>query len=399
MRTVGISPYRALYSRSLDRHHSRGTLWFTPHSHGLRPDAYYRGHQRAAQDALELADDKWGKIFGEIFPAAQDRLAGWLGSARPRDIAFAGSTHELVTRVLSNYSGVARAPGEPIRILTSDQEFHSATRQLKRLAELPSVQVDVVPLTPFETFTERVKQSVRQNHPQVALLSHVFFQSGRVLPDLAGLVQSLSVYCERVIIDGYHAVGAFPVDELLPEVIDKVYYVGGGYKYLMAGEGMCYMSLPKGCQDRPVNTGWMAHFESLATGVTAPVPYSEGGMRYAGATFDPAAFYRFLAIWQALDEAAIDIATIHQHVIGLQTYFLEQLDAKPETPLRRSQLAHALTEPRANFLCFHTDQAQAVHDRLKERNIRTDYRGDFLRIGFGLYHDEMDVDQLVSALS
>jgi len=41
---------------------------------------------------------------------------------------------------------------------------------------------------------------------------------------------------------------------------------------------------------------------------------------------------------------------------------------------------------------------QRWYSALMARNCITDVRGDVLRIGFGIYHDEADVDGLVGLL-
>ncbi|MFT4541621.1 MAG: kynureninase, partial [Planctomycetota bacterium] len=39
-------------------------------------------------------------------------------------------------------------------------------------------------------------------------------------------------------------------------------------------------------------------------------------------------------------------------------------------------------------------RAAELHQALRKLGVITDYRGDRLRFGFGLYHDEADVDAL-----
>jgi selenocysteine lyase/cysteine desulfurase len=53
---------------------------------------------------------------------------------------------------------------------------------------------------------------------------------------------------------------------------------------------------------------------------------------------------------------------------------------------------------RGSFLTFQTNEAAEIHDRLHQHQVITDYRGDRLRIGFGIYHDAEDVDRLIAAL-
>jgi kynureninase len=54
---------------------------------------------------------------------------------------------------------------------------------------------------------------------------------------------------------------------------------------------------------------------------------------------------------------------------------------------------------RGSFLTFRTPRAGEVYRALHERGVVTDHRRDRLRIGFGIYHDEADVDRLVSVLA
>jgi selenocysteine lyase/cysteine desulfurase len=53
---------------------------------------------------------------------------------------------------------------------------------------------------------------------------------------------------------------------------------------------------------------------------------------------------------------------------------------------------------RANFLVFRLPEAPELYRRLDEAGVITDLRGDRLRIGFGLYHDPDDVDELARRL-
>ena len=54
--------------------------------------------------------------------------------------------------------------------------------------------------------------------------------------------------------------------------------------------------------------------------------------------------------------------------------------------------------PHARFLAFRSARAQGWYSALIARNCITDVRGDVLRIGFGIYQDEADVDRLVQLL-
>ena len=112
--------FKKLFTRSLAADPSR--LHFAAHSHHLWPDASYDGHVQAWIDAAQLADRKWGKILEEIWPAAQAEVASELGTHQSNAISFASNTHELLVRLITS------VPRSPVRVLTSDGEFHSATR-------------------------------------------------------------------------------------------------------------------------------------------------------------------------------------------------------------------------------------------------------------------------------
>ena len=72
-------------------------------------------------------------------------------------------------------------------------------------------------------------------------------------------------------------------------------------------------------------------------------------------------------------------------------------------PKRCSDRTHPQTPPacggpHARFLALQGDTAGALHQALTARQVVTDLRGDVLRIGFALYHDDGDVDALLGVL-
>jgi selenocysteine lyase/cysteine desulfurase len=75
------------------------------------------------------------------------------------------------------------------------------------------------------------------------------------------------------------------------------------------------------------------------------------------------------------------------------------LDAIDTTPLAQSELLNPFDgAPHARFLAFRSPAAQRWYADLKSRNCITDVRGDVLRIGFGIYQDEADVDRLIALI-
>ena len=91
------------YSRFLQGHGDK--IHLAAHSHHFWPDVSRDGHLEYWDDCAKTSDHKWDKIFGEIIPYAQNKIADLLKLKSPQQIVFAPNTHELTTRLLSLYLG------------------------------------------------------------------------------------------------------------------------------------------------------------------------------------------------------------------------------------------------------------------------------------------------------
>jgi selenocysteine lyase/cysteine desulfurase len=359
-------------------------LHFAAHSHHPWPDVSYEAHRQAWVDAADLMDDKWEHIFGTVVPRTRQQIAAILGLSRDDTITFAPNTHEFVVRLFSCFE-------PPVRILSTDAEFHTFTRQSQRWEEDGLAIVDRVPAEPFDTFTERFMAEAGSATHDMIFFSNVFFDSGFVVPHVEGIVSSVPDYAPFIVIDGYHSFMALPVD--LSSIQDRVFFIAGGYKYAMSGEGVCFMHCPPGYGDRPVNTGWYASFGHLEEGYSGKVPYNSDASRFAGATFDHSAIYRMDAVLEWLSSEGVEPGVIHDYVRGLQDLFLDNIKKPP------GRLIPARSTNRGNFLTFRSDDAFHYYRALHDRRVVTDYRGDRLRMGFGIYHSERDVERLIDIVS
>jgi len=369
----------------------RGRLHFAAHSHHLWPDATRGAALRCWDDAAALADRKWDRVFGAVVPEAQRHVARVLSLSRPENVAFAPNTHEFVRRLLSCLD-----LSRPLRVLTTDSEFHSLARQLARLEELPNVRVRRVPVEPFSTFEARFAKAARAGAWDLIAFSQVFFDSGFAIYDLESIVRAAPAGA-IVTIDGYHAFCALPVS--LKKIERRAFYIGGGYKYAQAGEGACFLAVPPGCRLRPLDTGWFADFAALEGPREAKVGYARDAFRFWGATFDPTGLYRFNAAMRWLNSRRLTTKKIHGHILELQNLFLAGLNALGSARLgRRNLLTPVDTGWRGHFLAFRMKRAARAHAELRKLGIDTDFRGDRLRFGFGLYHDAQDVRELCRRL-
>ncbi|MGH6787024.1 MAG: class V aminotransferase, partial [Novosphingobium sp.] len=350
--------FKHLFSRALEA--APGRLHFAAHSHHLWPDASWEGQAQAWHDAARLADHKWDKVFAEVVPEAQRHMARELALPDPATIAFAPNTHELLVRIVS------ALPMPRPRMLATDGEFHSFRRQSQRWAEAGQIELVTVP-------PERLLATAQTGGFDLIFTSQVGFGTGRPLGDLAPFAALARPEGPWAVIDGYHGFMATPTD--LSGVADQIFYLAGGYKYAMAGEGVCFLHAPPGYAPRPVNSGWYASFDTLA-GPQGEVSYAANGARFLGSTFDPSGLYRFNAVQRMLSAEGLTTAAISAHCDALKARFVAA-DSLPGFEL--------LSDPTARFLAFQGEGAAAIHDRLAAQGVITDVRDDVLRIGFALY--------------
>ena len=380
--------FKDLFSRSLGADPER--LHFAAHSHHLWPDASFAGQVAAWNDAARLADRKWDRVMGEVWPEAQGHVARELGTDDPSAIVFSSNTHDFLVRLIT--AAPARSDG-PLRILTTDSEFHSARRQFARWAEAGWIALEKVPAEPFDDLSERFMTRAASGQHDLIFVSQVLFGSGRIFDRVEEVAALATPGGPWVVVDGYHAFMA--LDRPFDSSGGSAFYLGGGYKYAMSGEGCAFMHAPHGFGPRPPVTGWFAEFEDLSL-PPGSVGYAPDASRFVGATFDPSALYRFNAVQRSLAERRLTTARISDHVAGLQRQLLGALGG---TPLADAELLNPLDgPPHSRFLAFRSHQAQAWYEALLARNCVTDVRGDVLRIGFAIYQDEDDVARLVELL-
>ncbi len=373
--------WKHLFSEALAA--APGRLHLAAHSHHLWPDATRAAQLQAWEDGVTLADHKWDKVFGEVMPAAQAGIAAELKLPSPDSLAFAPNTHEFIVRLVS-----ARAK-RPVRILSTDGEFHSFRRQSARWAESGEVLLETVATDPWDSFADRFIARAESGEHDLIFASHVFFKTGRVFDRVAELAALSRPDGPWLVIDGYHGFMALPTD--LPGIADRAFYTAGGYKYAMAGEGAAFLHVPPGFGLRPVNTGWYAEFEDL-TAPPGTIGYAPGGGRFLGATFDPSGLYRLAAVFDLYRREGLTTEAVAAHSAGLQALLLDSLSG----PLAEAELLNPLDgRPHARYLAFRDARAPAWKKALDAADVVTDVRDDVLRIGFGPYQDEGDIDRFV----
>lgn len=359
-------------------------ILLTGHSHQAWPDVAREGLLEAFTVAAEHIDDKWGMVF-----EAQDELRSHIGTrigCAPNELAFAGNTHELVARFLSALP-LARRP----HLVTTSGEFHSAFRQLRRLAE-EGVDVTFVDVDPIATLSERLLAAVRPGDTSAILTSTVMFGTSSVVPNTSELVAAARQRDVEILLDAYHAFDVVPF-----EVPRGAFVVAGGYKYAQWGEGMCFLRVPTGSTLRPVYTGWFAGFAELADRRhDGPVGYADdGATRFAGSTFDPSSTFRARAVARFFERQGMSVAALRETSLSQTARILARAREIPHltvaTPLEDAA--------RGGFVALRTPRAGEISKALREDGVLTDSRGDLLRLGPAPYVTDVEIDEALDLLA
>jgi kynureninase len=367
-----------------------GRLLLTGHSHQAWPDVAREGQLEAFDDAAALADDKWERAFAKAdeVRAGFRRLLGDPGA----ELALGTSTHELLIRLLSALP-LARRP----RLVSTDGEFHTLRRQLGRLAET-GLEVELVAAEPAATLAERLAAAVDERTSAV-LVSAVLFDSAHVVPGLDGLAAACARSGAELVVDVYHALG--PVRWTIPGAeLDRAWVVGGGYKYLQLGEGVCFLRLaPHADELRPVVTGWYAEFAELAAEHDPRrVAYGRGAIRFAGSTYDPTSHYRAARVMRFFAEQGLTperLQASYAHQVALLAERFDALDAPVAQITRDREVSPDL---RGGFLALRTPHASRLQRALADRGVRTDSRGPVLRLGPAPYLSDRQLEDGIAAL-
>ena len=362
-------------------------ILLTGHSHQAWPDVAAEGQAEAWNDAAELVDDKWGRAL-EKADRVRRGYARLLGG-RPEEIALGQNTHELLTRFLS-----ALPLRERPRLVTTDGEFHSARRQMDRLAEERYLDVVKITALPVDTLADRLA-AVANDRTAAVLVSSVLFSNAHIVPGLG----ALAIACRRagaeLLVDAYHHLNAVPFS-LDREGLADAFVVGGGYKYCQLGEGNCFLRVPPhGARMRPLLTGWYSEFARLTQRTAGEVPYGEGPARWAGATYDTASHYRAARVFDFFEAEGLTpefLRAVSRRQVGLLAEGIDALDLDPRVLARDRDVP---LDRIGGFLALRSPHAGDISAGLRTRGVWTDYRGDIVRLGPAPYLSD---EQLRSAI-
>lgn len=383
----------AIDPAALAGHYSRfrvaDRLLFTGHSHQAWPDVTEAAQAQAWTDAADHVDGKWELAEAQA-RHVREGYRRLLGDDGDGQITLGQNTHDLLVRLLSALDWSVRP-----RVLTTDGEFHSARRQLDRIREA-GVAVEPIEAEPVEDLGDRLAQQV-DDRTAAVVVSKVLFGTGRIVPDLGALAASCRRHGTVLVVDAYHALNAVRWT-LADDDLADAYVLGGGYKYVQAGEGACFLRWPTGSGLRPLVTGWYAEFAELGDAAgDGTVRYGPGPERFAGATYDPASHYRAARAFRFFRDEGLTpsrLRTLSQHQVDRLRVGVRALDPDPAL----LAVPEVALEGLGGFLALRSGRAGDLRAALADRGVRTDHRGDVLRLGPAPYTTDAQIDAAVAAL-
>ena len=143
---------------------------------------------------------------------------------------------------------------------------------------------------------------------------------------------------------------------------------------------------PHGDELRPRLTGWYAEFAELAAEKTpGAVEYLKGGMRFAGATYDPTSHYRAARVFDFFEGQGLTPSALRENYLRQTTMLAEALGV--ESP----------REDHGGFLAVEvrTQRRSAAAGR-RRRDDRL--RGRHLRLGPAPYLTDDQLERAVGAV-
>jgi len=366
-------------------------ILLTGHSHQAWPDCAFNGMKRYWIDSSEFVDNKWEFAFKKA-----DRVrSGFakLTGTNSEEIVLGQNTHELLLRLLSSIDLVNRP-----KIITTDSEFHTARRQFDKLAEIRLIELIKLNAEPVESLSERISKIVDEK-TSVVMVSKVFFNNANILENIEIIYKQCNLHGAYLILDVYHALNAIPFS-VINEFIPNAFLIGGGYKYCQLGEGNCFLRIPPDCKLKPAITGWFSEFTALADKTKKySVIYGEGHWAFAGSTYDPVSHYRACEVFDFFEEHNL-IPEFLRQVSRIQIDFLaSEFDSYdlPQHIIKRDTCLPL--DKSGGFLVLKTEYANIITNKLHQRNILVDYRGNNLRLGPAPYLNKSQLSEGMATLA
>lgn len=334
-----------------------------------------------AEDWSRYGAPAWWEAWIPKLTEAKARFARLIG-AEPNEVTIGHSVSSVLSTVASSFSYDRKRA-----VVCADLDFPTIPYQwLAR--EHQGVEVR------FAQSPDRIRVPLSAYEAQLdgnvglVATSHVFYATGAILP-VRELAQATHANGATLIVDGYHAVGAIPVDV---KALGVDIYVGGVLKWLMGGPGLTFIYVREGLAPelRPTATGWFAARDQFA---------------FASTTFERA---------DGADRMEMGTPSVSTAYAGVASMDMV-LDAGPERIARRistlterivrhaQRAGYGIVTPtsageRAGIVMLQLERPEETVQELARRHITVDYRPGLLRISPHFFNTVDDVDAVMSEI-
>lgn len=349
------------FSRAL----SRNEVYLANHSLGRPPDrmaddvrtaldAWYRDMDGAWDLWLEMRE-KWRALTAKL-----------VGAPRADCIIPKTSAGQGLRAVLN------ALPGKP-RVATSDGEFDSIDFILRVYREQGKIELKITPW-----------QEISAEGADLLVISTVMFRTGELVKHLPKLIHDAHAKRALVLLDVYHHAGVIPLDLA---ALEADFAVGGSYKYLRGGPGACWLYVRPGLVDsmRTLDTGWFAKKDVFSYLRPEPPEFGPGGDAWLESTPPVLGCFQALAGLEFTLEIGVD---------RLRAYSMEQ----------KALLAALLPEVTGAdkhygaFVTLKNRNAAALGAALEKEGIKTDVRGEYLRLCPDVLNSRADIERAATTL-
>jgi kynureninase len=214
------------------------------------------------------------------------------------------------------------------------------------------------------------------------------FRSGEIVKHLPRLIHDAHAAGALVMLDVYHHAGVLPLDLA---ALEADFAIGGSYKYLRGGPGACWLYVRPGLVEtmRTLDTGWFAKKDVFAYARPEPPEFGPGGDAWLEST-PPV-----LAPFQAL--AGLEL-TLELGVERIRAYSLEQKDLLEGLLGKDGITVHGAGKSYGAFLTVQLSNAQGISSQLEKQGIKTDARGEYLRLCPDILNPRAELERAAATL-
>ena len=377
----GVAKHVApLFSRTL----ASREIYLANHSLGRPLDATASDVAEAVALWQTRLGDAWDAWSAEM-QAYRTRLARLLHAPRADCVVPRTGAGQALRAILNTYDTVPR-------VVATRGEFDAIDVILRHYGRRGRIALRFVEPRGSAMFVAEDLFAAVRGGTDLVLVSHVMFDTGQMLPDLAELIRVAHQCGARVLVDVYHTLGVLPLNIA---ALDADFAIGGSYKYLRGGPGAGYLYLHPRHLDGSLSTldvGWFAKKEPFTYQRPDPPQWGPGGDAWLEGT--PPVLTAYQARAGQIFTLAIGVERLRQYSLTQQRRLVALLE-------QRGIKALGGSTDRGAFVVIRFDERGAAvrcADALAARGVVTDARGHWLRICPDLLTTEDELQRASAAV-